>query len=253
MKTMQCQEYRELVAAHVDGVLVQHEAQEAQAHIDGCAECARVFAWEQRASVALKAKLRIAQAPAGMKLRLAERLQRKQGLTAYLESWFLNPRWVGSFAVLAVVLVSMFLLRDQGRDDFLRDAVSRYQSVVATRPGASLTGGFQAPAARRLDLTPLGYRLTDNAVTRTAGQERRESVFARDEKEWVLAQEVDGVKSLPNGKGEIVRTNNREFVKFTKAGINLVAWRDNDLLCVLTSAMPSDQLLGIAHKIAGRG
>ena len=124
--------------------------------------------------------------------------------------------------------------------------------MIATRPGASLTGGFQAPAARRLDLTPFGYRLTANSITRVAGQERRESVFAGREKDWVLAQEVEGVKSFPTGQGEVVRANDREFVKFSDAGVNLVAWKDNDLLCVLTSAMPTDQLLDIAHKIAGR-
>ncbi len=65
-----------------------------------------------------------------------------------------------------------------------------------------------------------------------------------------MAQEFEGMKiSRPPG-GSVVRTSNRDFVSYSQGEVNLVAWKDRDMLCILAAKLTKKKLLGLARRIA---
>jgi anti-sigma factor RsiW len=69
----------------------------------------------------------------------------------------------------------------------------------------------------------------------------------------LVAQEVK-TGNLPFPRGaEVFQKSGRDFVSISKDGIQLVAWQDKDVICVLASRLPKDRILALAEEIAIRG
>ncbi|MBI3059132.1 MAG: hypothetical protein HYY81_07475 [Deltaproteobacteria bacterium] len=108
-------------------------------------------------------------------------------------------------------------------------------------------------AARLLDLSPWGYRLLAQQTQQGKGQEGRAFIYQGKGQEYLLAQEFERVDfSPPSGAGTI-RQSGREFVSYSQRGVNLVAWKEKDLLCIIASTLSTERLLGLAQEIAMRG
>ncbi len=249
---MQCEEYKEITAAHVDGVLSAEERRAAELHIETCSSCKAIFAWESATSGNLKSSLQRVPAPLGSKQRLIDRLEREaQGWKS--SSWsFTNPRLAASFALLLVVVLVTFVMRNGADEDFLSDAVVQYQTAIAEDPGASRRAGLSTPAARRLDLSPWGFRLYATKTYRVKGQERRVFAYQGGANQYVVAQEFDGARISASFKTTTVRVKDRDFFSHSQAGVNLVAWKDKGMVCVLASDLPSEKLLSLANQIVER-
>jgi anti-sigma factor RsiW len=250
---MNCREYRELIAAHVDGALSFEESREAQSHVEQCATCRRMFVWETKTQKVIKPHLAIIAPPSGTKERILDSLEQKGGSREMLGWFVFSPRLAGAFALVLVVVLATILWRNNSQDDFLGVAVNQYRTVLAKGPGASEQAGLSTPAARRLDLSPWGYRLTFNQINQVKGREQRLSLFEGQANDYVVAQEFDGAALSPSPDAMITRAENREFISYSRGGVNLVAWKDNDLLCVLTSKLANEELLALARQIAVRG
>lgn len=249
---MNCLEYSDLIAAHVDGALSFEESREAELHVEQCATCRRMFVWETKAQKVIKPQLAIVAPPSGTKERILDNLEQK-GRSQEMFGWFFfSPRFAGSFALVLFVVLATILWRNYSHDDFLSVAVDQYRTVLAKGPVSEQTG-LSAPAARRLDLSPWGYRLTFNQVKQVKGREQRLSLFEGQANDYVLAQEFESAALSPSPDAKITRAENREFISYNRGGVNLVAWKDNDLLCVLTSKLPDEKLLALAKQIAVRG
>jgi len=249
---MNCREYRELIAAHVDGALSFEESREAQSHIEQCATCCRIFVWETRAQKVIKPRLAIIAPPSGAKERLLDTLEQK-GRSREMLRWFsLSPRLAGSFALAMVVVLATILWRNNSQDDLLSVAVDQYRTVLAKGIGSDQKEGQSTPATRLLDLSPWGYRLSANQVKQVDGREERLSLFEGQANDYILAKEIDGVVLPLSSEAMITRAGDRQFVIYSRNGVNLVAWVDNDLLCVLTSKLPNEKLLALAKRIAVR-
>ncbi len=249
---MNCREYRELIAAHVDGALSFDESREAQSHVEQCATCCRIFVWETKAQKVIKPRLAIIAPPPGAKERLLDTLEQK-GRSREMSGWFsLSPRLAGSFALAMVVVLAMILWRNNSQDDLLSVAVDQYRTVLAKGIGFDQKEGQSTPATRLLDLTPWGYRLSANQVKQVDGREERLSLFEGHANDYILAKEIDGVVFPLSSEAMITRAEDRQFVIYSRNGVNLVAWVDNDLLCVLTSKLPNEKLLALAKRIAVR-
>ena len=249
---MNCREYREIVAAHVDGVLAPEENQTARSHLTDCAACQKVFHWESMALRSLKEKMPVMTPPAGAKERLLDRLETQQRRRQIPSLNFLRTGMAGGIAVVAFILLGVWLSRDNDANDILSDAVAQHEKFVAQGPGADRGMSEPSPAARRLDLTLLGYRVAADRIDRVNGRERRLSVFAKEGNEFVLAQEFEGVDLIPLSEARGIRIKSQGFVAFTQGKVSLVAWQDNRTLCVLTSQLPAEKLISLAERVAGR-
>lgn len=190
--------------------------------------------------------------PAGAKERLFDRLGTQRRRTRVPSIIFLRPRMVGSIAVVALILLVVWLSGNNEANDILSDAVAQHEKFLAQGPATGRGINEPSPAARRLDLTLLGYRVAADRVDSVSGREHRLSVFAKEENEFVLAQEFEGVDLTPLSEARGIPMKSRGFVAFTKGKVNLVAWQDNRTLCVLTSHLPAEKLISLAQRVAGR-
>lgn len=245
---MDCQEYREIISAHVDGALSSEEGLAVQSHLNQCPKCTQKFLWETQAKESLRKKLSLLPVRPGLKARLLDRLGEtsKEGFFG----WSYTHGLAAAFALLLILAVPYLFWPDKVQEEFFTDAISRYQKVTE-----GIVETPQAPSvsrpARLLDLSPWGYRVLARQALQVKGQGGRAFVYQGQEKEYLLAQEFEGVDFSPPASAEIIRASSREFVSYSQEGVNLVAWKekDKDLLCILTSNLPKEKLLGLAQQI----
>lgn len=247
-ETMDCQEYREIIAAHVDGALSSTERLVVQSHLEQCPKCTQMFLWENEAKKPLKLKLSPIPVRPGLKERLLDQLGEtsKEGFL----SWFYLPhRLAVAFALLLIVAGPYLIWQHKVQEDIFTDAIAQYQKVTQGIVEAPQAAPSLTPAARLLDLSPWGYRVLARQTQHVRGQEGRVFVYQGQEKKYLLAQEFDGVYFSPPRGARVIRASSREFVSYSQEGVNLIAFKEKDLLCVLTSTLPKEKLLGLAQQI----
>jgi hypothetical protein len=136
--------------------------------------------------------------------------------------------------------------------DFFTDAVDHYRRVtegVLEAPGV----GSLAPTARILDLSPWGYQVLARHSQRFGGYQGRLFVYQGEQNEYLLAQEYEGAEIKIPTRAKATKAANLEFVSYSEGGVNLVAWKDKDLLCIIASSLPQEKLLHLAQQIATPG
>ena len=246
---MDCQEYREVIATHVDGALSSEEGLTVQSHLNQCSPCRQKFLWETEVKKALKRKLTPIPARPGLKERILDQLG-EASEEGFL-SWFTMPhRLAAAFALLLIAAVPYFVWQHKVQEEIFSDAIAQYQKVtqgiVETPQASPLT-----PPARLLDLSPWGYRLLARQTQQLKGEDGALFVYQGQGNEYLLAQEFDGVDIAPPRGARIIRASGRDFVSYYQEGVNLIAWKEKekDLLCILASTLPEEKLLGLAQQI----
>jgi anti-sigma factor (TIGR02949 family) len=243
---MRCQDYKEMISAHVDGALSSEERLAVRSHLDGCPKCTQMFHWETQMRTALKRKLSPIAARPALKARVLDQLEgtRKEGLFGWP---YMAHGLAAAFALLIIVTVPYLSGPGKVQKEIFTDAIASYQNVMR---GVVETPQTAFPAARLLDLSPWGYRLLSEQTRQVKGQEERVFVYRGRGKEYLLAQEFEGGElSSPPG-GRVVRVSSQDFVSYSQAGVNLVAWKQKGLLCIIASTLPKEKLLGLAQQIA---
>ncbi len=245
---MRCQDYKEMISAHVDGALSSEERLAVRFHLDECPKCTQMFHWETQMRAALKRKLSLIPARPGLKARVFDQLEgtRKEGLFGWP---YLAYGLAAAFALVVIVAVPYLSGPGKVQEDFFTDAIARYQRVMQ---GVVETPQAGFPAARLLDLSPWGYRLLSGQTQQVKGQEGRVFVYRGRGKDYLLAQEFERGKLSPPPGSKVVRVSSQDFVSYSQGRVNLVAWKQKDLLCILASTLPKAKLLGLARRIAVR-
>jgi len=243
---MDCQEYKEIISAHVDGALSSRERPVVQAHLSQCPKCTQKFLWETEVKKSLKRKLSPIPLRPGLRERLLEQLgeTNKEGFFGWS---YMTHGLAAAFALLLIVAVPYLLRQGKVQEEIFTNAIAQYQMVtqgISDTPPASTT-----PAARVLDLSPWVYHILARQTKQVRGQEGRVFVYQGQGKEYLLAQEFEGASILPHRHAESIQVSNRDFVSYSQDGVNLIAWKEKDLLCILTSTLPKKKLLGLAQKI----
>jgi len=244
---MDCKEYREIIAAHVDGALSSVEGVVVQSHLNGCPKCKQKYLWETKVRRSLKPKLSLIPARPGLKEKLLDQLGEtsKEGFFGWS---YMSHRLVAAVALLLIVAVPYLVWQEKVQDEILSDAIAQYQKV--TRGLVDTSQPVSTTPARLLDLSPWGYRLLARQTQDAKGREGRIFVYEGKGSEYLLAQEFDGLDfSLPSG-AKTIRTSSREFVSYSQEGVNLIAWKEKDLLCIIASALPKEKLLTLAQQIS---
>ncbi|MBI2211518.1 MAG: zf-HC2 domain-containing protein [Deltaproteobacteria bacterium] len=251
-KVLDCQEYKEIIAAHVDGYLSFEEGLEVQSHIERCPNCAQKFLWETRVSNAFRGKLTPILASRALRERVLEQLEEppKQGIFAWS---YLPQGLVVAFALLLMVGVSYVTWRAEAKDDLFADAIAQYRTLAqgmaeARQPTPALTA-----SARVLDLSPWGYALLAKQTRQLKDREGQIFIYQGPNKEYLLAQEFDGADFPPTSDARALQASSRQFVVYGQADVNLIAWKEKNILCLIAGNLPQEKLLGLAQQIAARG
>ncbi len=249
---MNCLEYGEIIAAHVDGALSPEEGIAAQSHLNKCPRCQQNFLWETEVKRSLRQRFSLIPARPGLRARVLDQLGEasREGFM----SWFSMPhRLAAVFALLLIVAVPYFVWQHKVQEKIFTDAIAQYQKVTEGIVEAQEAASSLTPAARLLDLSPWGYRVLTRQTLQVKGQEGRVFIYQGQGKEYLLAQEFDKTDISPPRNANVVRVSNRDFISYSQQGVNLIAFKEKDLLCILASTLPKEKLLGLAQQIAMRG
>ncbi len=246
---MGCQEYKEIISAHVDGTLSFEETLEVQSHLAGCPQCKQKFLWETKMKGFLKQRLSPLQVRPALTEGLLGQLEEKSK-EGFLSWSYKGPGLVYAFAILLLMAVPYLVWHSAIQEDLFTNAVAQYQKLAKETSESSPENAARNSSARVLDLSPWGYRLLARQSTQFKGQEGRIFVYQGEGKEFLLAQEFEGLNISSPPAARSIRASKADFVSYRRQGVNLIAWKEKDLVCILTSTLPEDKLLGLARQIA---
>jgi anti-sigma factor RsiW len=252
---MQCAEYRDMVAAHVDDRLAPEEERLAMAHVTSCARCASLLATQRALKQALRSRSFVSHTPEALRQAVLSRLdaaERAAGSRSWWREWLAlpiaRPALVSAAALLLVIGAAWFFgSRQPPRATPLFDTiVAHYHAVESGQIKLSVrtddpmelrtyylhTGAFTFRNSV-VDLEPLGVRLVGGTITELAGKKSTLSVY-RDGRGMVLCHRIQsGGVALPPG-GEVVGGD--RF--YTADGITICVHFEGDIICFMASSMP---------------
>ena len=247
---MNCQNYREIISAHVDGTLAAEETAEVQSHLDQCPKCAQTFAWETKATKILRQSFPLPAARRELKQKILDRLGEAENRSL---GWLsLTRAWAPAITILLVIGSVYVIWPVRNQSDFFIDTVTRYQQANENLTQFSRAADTD-PTARILDLKPWGYYLLGRSVHRAKGRENRVFVYHGQQNDLLIAQEFEGESLLLPRGSTVVTKAGKTFVSFSHGKINLVAWEDKNIICVVASHLPPDRIVALAAQIAQRG
>jgi len=247
---MRCAEYRDLLAAYVDGVLVPEEETLAAAHVAGCALCMRLLETERRFREALRVRLPLHPTPPALRQRviaLIETLGESRPWRARVQQLSRRPAYRVALAAVAALLglaaVSPVLRR--ATPDVLAEVHDHYRQAEAqamplqmrtdnpTELEAYYAQLGMAPAARTvMDLRVLGFALVGGSVMNLGAGKSTMSLY-HGEKGFILCHRFRaGAVHLPPGDD----VDGDTF--YTVKGLTVCTYRDGDIVCLMASAMP---------------
>lgn len=237
---MNCDEYRDWVAADVDALLAER-SEETRRHLDECPRCRALRAACAEVRTLLRSRRVAQQAPFGLRTRILVRLDEEtsRGLRALLRRL---PRWALVAAAAAPLLVLLLFHRAE-RSGGGATVVEIYGFVLdgALRPAVntSVVAELEAYYAQRgrgvpshvVDLEPQGFRLTGGLLYESGPSVLRLSVYSDDEHVIIC-----DYRSLDSWNGGLPSSSGPLFVN--KDGLNLCIRRMGREVCVLATRMP---------------
>jgi len=258
---MQCVEYRDLVAAHVDEQLTRAEFTLANAHVAHCQSCAHLLETQRAFVPSFRAQNWTRLTPDATRRSILAQIEIEdaRGETAGRTSWWVRPRLRLAFGIAVAVLVlavtvPQWRARPHASTSPLFDAlVTHYRGVQSKH--VELTHRTDDPIDLRAyylqsgvfpfrntvpDLEALGFILAGGAISDLVGRPSTLSVY-RGERGMIVCQRIlaAGI-DLPPG-GEVVGGD-----RFYRVGdLTICVRRDGDALCFLVSSIPHAEFVKI--------
>ena len=270
LSEMNCGETQEIITGLVDKELDQGERSALEAHLNECSGCRMAFEEE----LDLKRKIRQAgermHAPAPLRSKiLSDRRifpEKRRSARQWLENlWRASPvyRTALALAVLVLLLLPTYYLSSRISQPVAMAAFETYDSFtrgelpvertqnsdeIVTRLTRAVDGRFH----------PMGYDLSAMNLTPVAGMVRE----AQGRKILVAIYQGEGGSLLcytflgsegdapPNAARFFDPDKKMNFYAFSRNGINAILHREGDVICILASEMPMDELLALARSKA---
>jgi hypothetical protein len=265
---MNCAQAQELITALVDNELDPGVRPALEAHIDECSGCRLGFEEE----LALKRKVRVAgermHAPAQLRSRiLSDRRifpEKRRSARQWLKDlWPASPVYRTAIALsfLILLILPTYYLSNRVSPPVGLAAIETYDSFRRgdlpfdrTSNSDEIVGRLTQAVDGRFH--PMGYDLSAMNMIPVAGVVRqidgRKILVAIYQGEGgsllcytFLGSEGD---APPNAAKFFDPDKKTNFYAFSRAGINAVLHREGDVICILASEMPMDELLALARE-----
>lgn len=266
---MQCPEYHELLAAHVDRQLTAEEERLASAHLATCEKCARLREAHATFRDAFRARPWIQPTPPAVRQHVLTALANEpsaEGAVTDHRHWWRRPAYglalAGALA-LAVVALTTPLLRSRSQPSAVApsavpqlpapfaEVVAHYRAAEAgtlplafhtsdpleLRKDYHDTGAFQF-GNTVVDLEPLGFVLVGGTVVDLGSKKSTLTVY-RGHGGMIVCHRMlnDGMEPPPGG--EVVGGD----VFYTINGVTVCLHREGDVLCFLATALPRAEFI----------
>ena len=249
-----CLEYRDWVAADVDGVLAD-DAEQVHRHLAGCESCRRLREHQLAIRELLRSRSLEQPAPHGLRTRVRARLEEEsQGIVAATR-WRLRARWAGFAIAAAVAAVAVMLWN---RNAPFAPLIESYD--LASRGALEITFPTSEPTALEtyyrerhdggipehvIDLSAAGFRLIGGVLKDFPERKARLSVYSDGTN--VIVCDYQFAKSFP-----FALPASGEPVFFSRRGVNFCARRMGKEVCLLATRVPMNRLRTLAGSpVAG--
>ena len=267
---MNCDEAQELITALIDHELDQAERSALEAHFEECSGCRLAFEEE----LALKRKLRQAgermYAPALLRTRILSDRR------IFPENRGLAPRWLANLwprspvyqaglalAFLVLLILPTYYLSNRVSQPVGLAAIETYDSFRRGDLPFDRTSNSDEIVRRLIQAVdgrfhPMGYDLSAMNMRPVAGVVREIDgrkilvVIYQGEGGSLLCYTFLGSEAdAPSNAARFFDPDTKmNFHAFSRAGINAVLHREGDVICILASEMPMDDLLALTRSKA---
>jgi len=262
---MTCARYRDLIAAHVDGLLSPADQQEVTQHLKTCAACAQLFAQESRFHTAFAARQFIVSVPTEVERRLQSALAVEQTQSP---SWwerffslFPQPRLALGFAAAGLVVVFLLsqLFFSAPEQDVFAQALDSYQAVTEgrtpldyrTEEPAQLQAAFNNSGqidflTQVSDLRPAGYQLKGGRLGRLMNHPTAIAVYEGRDDRLMCIRQAGTLPSMPPDMKNV-----RNHYIYTRNGCTIMYSQFRRHFCLFISRLPQEVFLrrmGIEHE-----
>lgn len=270
---MTCGEAQELITALVDGELAQPERAQLEAHLHECAGCRAALEAEQNTKQAIRAAGAQLRAPAALreKIRLDPRVFPAE--ERWAKSWrdYLWPmpralQGALAAAILLAIALPVYLSMQYGGASI---AVASLETYDLLQQGKLQLSRAENPAELVAQLTravggrfhPMGYDLSAMDLRPVAGLVRE----IQGRKILVVLYQGGGGSLLcytflgtendtpPNAANFFDAGKRLNFYAFSRGAVNAVFHREGNVICILASEMPMEDLLTLTRSKASAG
>ena len=265
---MTCEEAQELITALADGELLDPERIPLESHLRECPRCQFAAARERLLKQAIRGCAERMCAPAALRDKILSdrRIFPKKSRTCWRDYILPMPRLAGpAFAaglLLAMALPAYFLLKPTS-EPIAAAALETYDLYARSELSVSQAENpdeiiEQLTRAVGGQFHPMGYDLSAMRLRPVAGWVRE----IQGRKILVTVYQGPGGILLcytflgseddapPNSARFFDAAKKINFYAFSRGGVNAVFHREGDVICILASEMPMDELLALAKAKA---
>ncbi len=260
---MECREAREYVDCFIDNEIEPHAKALVEEHLASCAQCQRVFAFQERIKSLLKAQMKRVQAPDALRQRIITQINQLERDKPQWESrWYtkyVRPEvWVP--AVVGLLLLAAFLwMADLFAPPVLmQDVVNRHVQYVTQRPPEGVYSG-DAVALRQWLSTQLsfavpvhdiqGLKLVGGRLEQVGDRQAANLLYQKGEQIFSLFILPEREEAPPFSTNRQVGT--RSIYVGQSRGYTVVLWQDQGIYCAFVGNLPEKEVLQYALKAMG--
>jgi anti-sigma factor RsiW len=247
----------------LDGRLEADVRARAESHLAECASCQReldALRWVKGVAAREAGRHEV---PAQLASAISSALDREERPERTVApAWRRNLRPLIAFGLLLTVAAALlFWLRPGGASlpiEVARD-YSRYRAGALplahhTTNGGDLEKFFAASGigfeTRVFDLAMMGYRVAGGRVHSVAGHPSALFVYQGDDGKLILCQMFAGrLADLPP-PAAVREHDGIQFHVHRQEGLTIVFWQEGDVLCVLASQIPAEEVIQLAFAKA---
>jgi anti-sigma factor RsiW len=270
---MKCEQAEELISALVDDELTGPERAEVESHLKACPKCGRAYEWGKALNSELRAAGAGVVAPAGLREAILSNqlTQAKEAGSSSARGGpvlrlrpLLRPVFVS--ALLVAVVVSIFFFTRASSQPIsltaleIRAKIDRGEVALQKQTNTdelhawlrrSVKGRF-GPLG--YDFSPLNVKPVGATVQEIGGRQILVAVFKGNGLSIMCFTFLGTEEDAPKDATTFFdRQKKMTFYAFSRDGIHAVLHREDKVICILVSNMPSEELLSLVRSTSPHG
>ena len=250
--------YAEELQDLLDGRLAEAQRAEVEAHLANCARCRREVAALEWSKRELSAVWETEGAPADLHLRLRAALdaedRRSRPVTWRRRAWIGTALGAAAAAVLLVRARLAVPLPDRVADDFRAFADGTERLAIQSADPKAVEAYFAANGTafptRVLDLAMMRYQVVGGRVHRLDGRVSALFAYRGPGDVPLVCQMYEGEMSELPATADVRENNGIPFRIYESGNVTLVFWPEGEVMCVLASTIPRDEVVQLAFAKA---
>ncbi|HKY09920.1 MAG TPA: zf-HC2 domain-containing protein [Candidatus Binatia bacterium] len=265
---MTCEEAQEFITALVDGELRDTDRASLESHLRGCPGCRAAVEQERLLKQTIRGRAERMSAPRGLRERILADQRIFPERTAkpwYSQVWPLSrPAGAALAAAVMFAIALPLFFRLVPPSEPIAEAALKTHDLVAqgelevrrtdnpdevVKELTQAVGGHFHPMG--YDLTPMQMRPVAGLVREIQGRKVLVAIYEGAGGTLFCYTFFGSEKDAPTSAAKFIDSTKKvNFYAFSRGEINAVLHREGDLVCILASKMPMDELLALAKSKA---